>query len=87
MSEVVIQSEDATTTNLARLEMVGAILVQVASLFLVLDALDTDGTLWPTLAYKVKRWRQKMRGTFVVKVPAWPVIYEAEQIVRGAAGG
>ena len=84
MADVVIEADDATTTALARIEVLVAIGVQVMTLWTLLDMLD-DGTIIPTLVYKWRRLRQKMHGSFAVKVPAWPTIYEAERIVKEAS--
>jgi hypothetical protein len=79
-----IDSSDRATTQLARAEIVATILVQLATAYLALSALD-DGTTWPTILWHLKRWRARMRGRVLVRVPAWTVIVEAERIVREGA--
>lgn len=85
MSDVMIDtSNDPGTQRLARAEIVMAILVQGATLFIILDQFD-DGTTWPTIVWHLRRLRWRLRGTITFRVPTWPVIAEAERILRGAA--
>jgi len=88
MSEVMIDvSEDAGTRRLARAEITMTILVQAVTLFVILDQFD-DGTTWPTLVWHWRRFnnklRHKLRGAVQFRVPAWPVIAEAERVIREA---
>ena len=84
VTEVVIDPSDRATTQLARAEIVATILVQVATVYLALSAMD-DGTTWPTVLWHLRRWRSRLRGCVTFRVPAWPVIAEAERIVREGA--
>lgn len=87
VTEVVIDSEtDQGTVRLAKAEILVTIAVQAATLYYVLSTFD-DGTTWPTVIWHLKRWRHRLHGAFVVRVPAWPVVLEAERIVRGARIG
>ncbi len=87
MTEVVIDQEtDPSVTRLAKVEILVTIMVQAATLYMVISAMD-DGTTWPTIVWHARRWRQRLRGAVAVRMPAWPVIAEAERIVRGAGIG
>lgn len=84
MTEVLIGAEDRATAQLARLEIVATILAQLVACYLALSALD-DGTTWPTIVWHWKRWRHSLRNRIEFRVPSWPVIAEAERIVREGA--
>lgn len=84
VTEVRLDPEDRTTTQLARAEIVATILVQLATVYLALSAMD-DGTTWPTILWHWRRFRYRLRGAIEFRVPAWPVIAEAEKIVREGA--
>lgn len=82
MTEVRIDAaDDPTTARLARVEILATILVQIATAYLAIRTID-DGTTWPTLVWRLRRLRSRLRGAIAVRVPAWPVIAEAEKIVR-----
>ncbi len=85
MADVVIDAnDDAPTRALVRAQVAVAILVQCATLWMVIDALD-DGTL-AYVAWHLRRWKAKLSGLrFGIVVPAGPVIRQAERIVREAA--
>ena len=84
MADVSIESDDEITKNLARLEVLVTILADLAAVYLRLRAVD-DGMTLKTVAWHLRRWRSRLRGCIHVRIPAWPVIIEAEEIVRRAS--